>query len=366
MKKIKVYLQYPWKFPDSPYYKYLLQEHPKEIEYLNVEKQKGVITNKAKFLFSNKMKKIIRDLVKIFYPSMINAHLSPKGDYDLIHCAHCLSKNKDKPWIADIEGIISLFVSTHSTKKGIMNLNKIINSDNCKKILPWTNQIKKELLTWIPNLKDKVEVVYPAIPFISYEKKQSKNIINLVFIGRYFYLKGGFHTLEVMDILTKKYNNVNALFVSEVPNDIKLKYSKNKKIKIYNLMSQKDLFEKIYLKGSILIYPGYSDSFGFVYLEAMSLGIPIITVDGYARKEIIDEGKTGFIIERPKSFTWEDSKKLEIDLIQEIVKKASILIEDSVLRNRMSKECIKVIKEGKFSIKERNKKMKKIYEETLK
>jgi hypothetical protein len=31
----------------------------------------------------------------------------------------------------------------------------------------------------------------------------------------------------------------------------------------------------------------------------------------------------------------------------------------------MSKECIKVIKEGKFSISERNKKMKKIYEGVL-
>jgi hypothetical protein len=51
MKKIKVYLQYPWKFPDSPYYKCLLQEHPKEIEYLNVEKQKGVITIKLNFIF---------------------------------------------------------------------------------------------------------------------------------------------------------------------------------------------------------------------------------------------------------------------------------------------------------------------------
>ena len=51
--KIKVYLQYPWKFPDSPYYKYLLQEVPKEIEYYNVKKQKGVITNKLFLLRKN-------------------------------------------------------------------------------------------------------------------------------------------------------------------------------------------------------------------------------------------------------------------------------------------------------------------------
>ncbi len=35
---MKVYLQYPWKFPDSPYYKYLIDSLPDGIEYLNVKK----------------------------------------------------------------------------------------------------------------------------------------------------------------------------------------------------------------------------------------------------------------------------------------------------------------------------------------
>ena len=34
MDKIKVFLQYPWKFPDSPYYNYLVKYPPKNIEYL--------------------------------------------------------------------------------------------------------------------------------------------------------------------------------------------------------------------------------------------------------------------------------------------------------------------------------------------
>ena len=82
MKQIKIYLQYPWKFPDSPYYKYLLQEHPKEIKYLNAEKQKGVITNKRFFWLSNFLKRNIRRTFNLFKFSIPNAHNSPDGNYD--------------------------------------------------------------------------------------------------------------------------------------------------------------------------------------------------------------------------------------------------------------------------------------------
>jgi len=40
-KKIKIYLQYPWKFPDSPYYKYLLKNPPKNVSFEGAKKQMG-------------------------------------------------------------------------------------------------------------------------------------------------------------------------------------------------------------------------------------------------------------------------------------------------------------------------------------
>ena len=50
-KEIKIYLQYPWKFPDSPYYKYLIDYPPEEIKFENISNQKGVIINKKFFGF---------------------------------------------------------------------------------------------------------------------------------------------------------------------------------------------------------------------------------------------------------------------------------------------------------------------------
>lgn len=362
MKKIKVYLQYPWRFPDSPYYKYLLQDSPEGIEYLNVQKQKGVITNKKFFWFSNFLKRNIRRAFAIFRISIPNAHLTKlKGDFDLIHCAHCLSLDSKRKWVADIESVWPLYVGNRNnlTRRLIKN---ILNRKNCKKILAWTQSTADELITEFPEAKNKIEVVYPAVPVLKIEnKKHSK--INLIFVARYFEAKGGHTALKVMDNLTKKYKNVRGVIVSEVPKETIEKYSKNKKITFYGLMPQKELFEKVYSIGDILVYPGYSDSFGFAYLEVMSLGIPIVTVDGTARKELVEEGKTGFVIERPEIIWTKKGPAIEKEeeVAEEMAKKTSLIIENSTLRKKMSRNCANEIKSGKFSIKERNRKLKNIY-----
>lgn len=367
MNPLKVYIQYPWKYADSPYYKYLVQNPPKNVVYLNTEREKGATYNKKKLSILYFLKTQIRKWTNRFNLPIPNVHLSPKGDYDIIHCAHCISRNKDKPWVADLECGFSMFISGHNTKIGRNLVKKLVSRKNCKMLLPWTEQTKKEILELVPSAKNKVKVIYPAVPERKDLKKKDCKKINLIFSGRYFFQKGGLHALESMDRLTKKYSNVYGFFISSVPEEIKKKYIQNKKITFYELVSQEKLFE-LYNKSHILIYPGYSDSFGFAYLEAMSFGIPTITVDKDYRKEIVEENKTGFIIEckNPYELKREMIGLKEERIIQDLIKKAELLIKDRKLFNTISKNCLKEISEGKFSIKQRDKKLKRIYSDCLK
>ena len=361
MEKIKVYLQYPWKFPDSPYYKYLIDNPPEGIEYINAEKQKGVITNYKKFWFSNFLKKNIRRFTNFLTLSIPNAHLTKTSqDYDLIHCAHCLSKNKNRPWIADFESEWQFYIGK-KTKRAKEKVKKILMSNNCKKILAWTEETKRKITGEFPEIKDKIGVVYPAVPLPKIKKKKHEDI-NLLFIARYFYEKGGLHALESINQLTKKYGYVKGVVVSEVPEEILKKYSQNKKIFFYRLMPQKRLFEEIFSRADIFVYPGYSDSFGFSFLESMSFGIPIITTDGFARKELVKSMGTGLIVEKPHDINY---KILDHDVINKLIENCSKLIENKKLREKMAKNCIEIIKNGRFSIKERSKRLEKIYKGAL-
>jgi glycosyltransferase involved in cell wall biosynthesis len=172
--------------------------------------------------------------------------------------------------------------------------------------------------------------------------------------------------LEAFDILTKKYSNVEATFISDIPKNIFEKYSKNKKIKIFGLLPYEKIIKEIYPSSDIVIYPGYSDSFGFAFIESLAFGLPVVTVDGFARKDIIENGKTGYVIEKPKEFVFKHNRVIEKEIIEKLVEKASKLIENKNLRKKMSKECIKTVRTGKFSIKERNNRLRRIYEEAIK
>lgn len=372
MKTIKVYLQYPWKFPDSPYYKYLVENPPKGVEFLNAEKQKGVITDKKLFFCLNKLKKSIRSSLNFFGISFPNARLSPKGDYDLIHCAHCLSLNKDKPWIADFEGVWQFWVGK-KTMKSKEKVRKLLLKENCKKIIPWTKTAANDIVKEFPEIKEKVEVVYPAIPLPKIKRRKHKKV-TILYAARYFWLKGGIIALEVCRKLKEKYKDeIELILISDASDYMKEKYSE---LKIKDLVPQKKLFQ-LYSKADIFFYPSFMDTFGFAILEAMSFGLPIVSVNTKytkTRKEIIKNEKNGLIFDIEDKLTdkiLKSREKLVVQreeqkIIEKLVENCSVLIENKKLRKKMSRNGIEMIKKGKFSIKERNKKLKRIYEEALK
>ncbi|MEK6927743.1 MAG: glycosyltransferase family 4 protein [Nanoarchaeota archaeon] len=364
MNKIKIYLQRPWKISDSPYYHYLLSNPPSNVEYINTQgKRQGVIENHKKFRLINNLKGYIKKAFRIFYKGFPNAHYTFSNEkYDLIHCAHCMSLNHS-PWIMDIEFVNQFWASGNAYPNKKKTVLKILKNNNCKKILAWTEWTKQGILEILPEIKDKIEVVYPAIPSRNISKKENKDI-TLLFISRRFYFKGGLHALEVMDRLTKKYSNIKGIIVSDTPREVISHYSQNKNISFFEVMPQKELMKKVYPLADIFIYPSYTDTFGFGLTEALSFGLPVITVDGQARKEIIQEGKTGFVIPAPKNLDLYSLKNQE-KTIQEIVSKASLLIENKTLRKTMSKNALNEIKTGRFSITERNKKLKLIFQEAI-
>ena len=131
-------------------------------------------------------------------------------------------------------------------------------------------------------------------------------------------------------------------------------------------MAQEKLFNEIYPISDIFVYPGYRDSFGFAMLEAMSFGIPVVTVEGFAKKEIIKDGREGFVLDFSRAIPKPEMRRHSEEIVKKIVEKTGLIIKNKKLRDKMSKNCIEEIKNGKFSIKERNNKLKRIYEEALK
>ena len=103
MKNIRIRLQYPLKVSDSQYYKSMIDNPPKGVVYVG-SKKTGMVVSERKFKGFDNFKRVIKVVLNNIPIPIPNAHYTKKGDFDIIHCAHCLSLNKS-PWVADIEFI---------------------------------------------------------------------------------------------------------------------------------------------------------------------------------------------------------------------------------------------------------------------
>jgi glycosyltransferase involved in cell wall biosynthesis len=305
-----------------------------------------------------------------------------KTDADLIHSTRGLIILNKKPWVVDIEYARS-FVGNRFNALSNLNMQekilKYLSSNYCKKIMPHCIAAAKSMNSIFGRkLEDKMEVVYPAIRKAKKYKKPKSEFLKIFFYGRNsFFLKGGKEILEAFSRLQRRYDVILTM-KGEIPNEYKTKYPN---VNYENqMMPREKFFEKIFSRADIFCFPSFMDTFGFVLLEAMSLRLPIVATDIFAIKEIVEDNKGGFVIKSPISwhnekylFKWnswgqfsELAKKEFPEFTNELYKKLEQLIVNDKLRRKMGMFNEKLVEKGKFSIKERNKKLKRIYEEAIK
>ena len=247
-----------------------------------------------------------------------------------------------------------------------------IKSKYCRKIMPLTRAAQKtmEAVLDLSGAESKIEVVYPAIRPMTARERKKRDKVRILFIGNDFQIKGGRVVLEAFSKLRRKYD-VALVIVSQEA------YSSNlppqEDVTILPSLSREILLRDWYPEVDIFCLPTYADSFGFVFLEAKAAGLPIVSTDHFHMPEIIEDGKTGFLIRTPLScwksdFTYNPEwlqglSRKHPEAVSELVEKLSILIEDNSLRQRLGEAGKVEVERGRFSIEARNKQLGGIYQE---
>jgi glycosyltransferase involved in cell wall biosynthesis len=297
--------------------------------------------------------------------------------YDIIHSTRGILPLNRKPWIVDIEsGAAFSGLNWKNLRKPLMQkiIIKMLSSPYCKKIIPQSEAATRSLLENVDcsSFKDKIETVYLAYRATKLKRKKS-NKVRLSFIGRTFYEKGGHHLLEAFKILDKKYpGKIILKYKGKVPENKKLRLPNIEYLE--NIPDPKKFYDAIFGDCDIYVQPTTVDSFGVSILEAMSTGLPIVCTDDFTLPELVNDGYNGFLVKSPSH--WYDhrfhlekypkiSSKKNPQIVKELVEKISILIEDKKLREKMGRNSFKIVSSGKFSIKQRNKHLLKIYKEAL-
>lgn len=123
--------------------------------------------------------------------------------------------------------------------------------------------------------------------------KQSNKIL---FVGKEFERKGGEVVLEAFKILKKEKMPDAELYIAG-PENWPLPGEIPEGVNFLGLMRPEKL-AAYYNLCDIFVMPSRSEPFGIVFAEALIFGLPCIASNAFSMKEIITEGKNGYLIDK--------------------------------------------------------------------
>jgi len=388
MKNIKVYLESQGILHSL--YRNILNYPPNGVEYItDLEFDK-----KLKESVEKPYVKIISNVAKrIISTSVIKSYIARKKnipkDVQLTYAAEHIVLRKE-PWIVDLEMVTSL--TGHDRKFPLYKrfIEKNLASKYCKKIMPWSEAAKETLLKNLncQRFEHKIEVVNLAVPPKKFTKRFKNDKVRILFVGTCnpllikdsFRLKGGIELVHAFKKIENKYKDIELIIRSYIPDKYKKLVTGSRNIKVIDKVLPQKEYDNLFRTADIFIYPGHSVP-GLAILDAMSYELPIIATDIWGNKEMVQDGVNGFLNKKAKNAKYfvfngvpdwgtkrfyRSYKKIDKEMVNDIAKKMMSLIESPKLRRKMGKESRKIIEKGKYSIKERNKKLKRIYEEAAK
>lgn len=155
------------------------------------------------------------------------------------------------------------------------------------------------------------------------KKLLNTNNLKLLYVGVINKNKNVITTIEAIEVLRKEGYDIKFTIVGKIKD--KLIYRKIKELNFINYIAPKfkeDLI-KIYRNNDVFVMPSIHETFGLVYAEAMSQGLPIIYTKGQGFDGQFIEGEVGYSVNprdkndivRKVAMILEDYERLSIDSI---------------------------------------------------
>lgn len=270
-----------------------------------------------RLFFYAKHKKILED-VKEKYAideySIIHAHSLFSNGY----IAYKLKKDFGIPYIVAVRNTdINLFfkkmillrklgVQILKEAKSVIFLSKPYRNFVIKKYIP--NKLKKEILDRsevIPNGIDDFWFQNLGEPKPPFEKENLK----LLYVGVLDKNKNLATTVKAIKILQERGFNIKFTIVGRIKDKSVYRSIKDLPYVNYVIPKPKETLISIYRSNDIFVMPSVTETFGLVYAEAMSQGLPVIYSKGQGFDGQFNEGVVGYSVE--SSSAVEISNKVE-------------------------------------------------------
>lgn len=180
-----------------------------------------------------------------------------------------------------------------------------------------------------------------------WHNEQYNEAVKVLFIGRIGQRKGAYDLIEAV----KKLRSLNFILdlvgdgEGDIIREIVNANGLGNTVSIYDWVSHKDIGEW-YNKADILVLPSYAEGLPMSVLEAIGIGLPVISTDVGGIPEAVIDGINGYIISPGD--------------VEALAEKMSVLIKNASLRREMGNNSLKIAGE-KFSIEKNYTLLKELY-----
>ena len=174
------------------------------------------------------------------------------------------------------------------------------------------------------------KIIYNIAPTISNDIKLNNkiNVLQFICIGRLIFYKNIEIILKAFKIIIKEFPNVKLIIAGGGPHEQSLQeltqeLGINENINFVGFVTHEQKI-KLLSESNALLFPSTIEGFGLVILEAFQQNKPVLTSNIPPMSEIIDNNKTGFLIDPNNAKDWAE--------------KIILLIKEPEISNKMGKE----------------------------
>lgn len=321
-------------------------------KFKNIMKNKNVIhvecwNNKERLLFFPREYKIKKQLEKntdVNKFDLIHSHILFAGGYTALK----MKKKYGTKYVISVRSCdLNKFLKLKPFQKLMLKILKessgILFLSECHKNYYFNRYVPKKEKN---NLLNKTSVIGNCIEKYwehntkTKQKKRKTKVINILSVSKIRAIKNLTVAAKTIEILNDMGYNAKLTIVGEVIEKEELnKLKEYKNVTILNFVTKEELKE-IYGKNDILLLPSISETFGRVYVEAMSQGLPILYTKGQGFDGVFKDGEVGYSV-FPDDHVYIAQKVLDIlknyeDISKRCVKNCKVFYEDNIM-NKIEK-----------------------------
>jgi glycosyltransferase involved in cell wall biosynthesis len=223
----------------------------------------------------------------------------------LIHSAQQLLRGSGAPYVVDFE-CIEVFCLYQRVALGRpwarRRLLDALSEPRCRAVLPWSQAAERGLRAAlggpaVTGLMAKTVTVLPAIrPRSERPARRGPGPLKVLFVGTAFEAKGGVEAIRSV-AHARGTHDVTLDLVSDVPERWRSEVESSAGVTVHAWPAPPATVQGLFERCDLLLFPSHMDTLGFVMLEAMAHGMPVLATRHFAVPELVEDGVSGVLVE---------------------------------------------------------------------